>query len=178
MRPRELERFFLDRGLDVYTPKAQNKPHHWWVQLKSGPYDLEHNIPLLMKIADDLRAQRVQGEQVDGRTVVAKLDSTRDIRGSFFAPMRWKDKHKELGNALEKEFGIAFKDNGNSFNSCFQFEGCFAVGSLRGRIKYYWKTLALVQSESVTQSVGMNMKALYYPSIRMGQALRESRDEG
>ena len=47
-----------------------------------------------------------------------------------------------------------------------------------GRIKFYWKSLALIQSESVTQSVGMNLKSLYYPSVRMNLALRESREKG
>ena len=44
------------------------------------------------------------------------------------------------------------------------------------RVKYYWKTLALLQSDSATKSLGINMRAIYYPTVRMGQALRESRD--
>ena len=46
------------------------------------------------------------------------------------------------------------------------------------RVKIYWKTLQLLQSESVTKSVGMNTKAMFYPTMRMGQALIESREEG
>ena len=42
----------------------------------------------------------------------------------------------------------------------------------------YFKSLALIQSESVTKSLGMNTNAFFYPSVRMGQALSESRDEG
>ena len=38
--------------------------------------------------------------------------------------------------------------------------------------------MALIQSESVSQSIGMNMKGLYYPSVRMNQVLRECRDVG
>ena len=46
------------------------------------------------------------------------------------------------------------------------------------RVKYYWKSLALIQSESVMQSIGMNMKALFYPTVRMNLALRESQEQG
>ena len=109
---------------------------------------------------------------------MTKLDSTRDLMGSFYAIQDWRKLHSELAEALECEFGAKFKDNGNSFNSCFQFEGKFAQGQLLGRIKYYWKSLSLVQSESVSQSIGMNMRALFYPSVRMNLALRESRNEG
>ena len=52
------------------------------------------------------------------------------------------------------------------------------LGELHCRVKYYWKNLALLQSESVVKSLGMNTKGLFYPSVRMGQALSESRCEG
>ena len=73
---------------------------------------------------------------------------------------------------------MPLRNNGNSFDSCFQYEGRFKHGELHCRIKYYWKSLALLQSETVAKSLGMNTKALFYPSVRMGQALVESRDEG
>ena len=50
--------------------------------------------------------------------MLSKLDSTRDLRGSFYAPGDWKKKHQELAKALEREFGVPFRDNGNSFASC------------------------------------------------------------
>ena len=45
------------------------------------------------------------------------------------------------------------------------------------KIKVYWKSLALVQSETAAKSIGMNMKGLFYPNIRMGKALKESINE-
>ena len=42
------------------------------------------------------------------------------------------------------------------------------------RIKIYWKSLALLQSETAAKSIGMNMKGLFYPNMRMGKALKES----
>ena len=45
------------------------------------------------------------------------------------------------------------------------------------KVKVYWKTLALIQSESAYKSMGMNMKGLFYPNIRMGKALQESVNE-
>ena len=110
--------------------------------------------------------------------MIAKIDSTRDLGGSFYAQGDWKEKHRELAKVLEREFGCPFKDNGNSFSTCFQFEGQPDSSMLWLRIKIYWKSLALFQSESVTKSLGMNTKAIYYPTVRMGQALSESREVG
>ena len=73
---------------------------------------------------------------------------------------------------------MAFHDNGNSFETCFQFVGHTKKDELDIRIKVYWKSLAYIQSESVMKSLGMNMKSIYFPSIRMGMALRESQDLG
>ena len=53
----------------------------------------------------------------------------------------WKKKHAELAEALEDEFVVPFRDNGNSFESCFQFEATLARDNLRIRVKYYWKSL-------------------------------------
>ena len=36
----------------------------------------------------------------------------------------------------------------------------------------------MMQSESVQKSLGMNYKSLFYPSVRMGLALREAQKEG
>ena len=110
--------------------------------------------------------------------VVTKVDVTRDLKGSLYARDDWKEKHQELAAALEEKFDTTFRDNGNSFDSCFQFVGRDLSGLLSMRIKYYWKNLSLFQSESVQKSLGMNTKAIFYPSMRMGKALRESKDEG
>ena len=50
-----LERFLKERGLDVYTPTMRGNLRLWWVQFASGPFDLEHNIPKLMKMAEEFR---------------------------------------------------------------------------------------------------------------------------
>ena len=75
------------------------------------------------------------------------------------------------------EFESGFKDNGNSFQSCFQFEGREPHGHLHVRVKYYSKFLALVQSETVQKNVGMNMRAIFYPTARMNNIQRESKGE-
>ena len=62
---------------------------------------------------------------------------------------------------LKKWFGTSFKDNGNSYDTCFQFVGNSPEGQLQIRVKYYWKTMALIQSETVMKSIGMNMKGLF-----------------
>ena len=82
-------------------------------------------------------------EETTSRPVLCKLDATRDLKGAFFVPGNWRAKHKELGKELSKYFNMSFKDNGNSMNSCFQFEGGWDR-LLRIKIKYYWKTLELL----------------------------------
>ena len=103
---------------------------------------------------------------------------SRDLAGSFYAPHDWKKTWNQLATELMKLFDLRFKDNGNSFNSCFQFVAQTSDGELIIRIKIYWKTLALLQSETVQKATGMKLRGLYYPDIRMRQALRDSRETG
>ena len=65
----------------------------------------------------------LRGKQdVEVPVVLAKLDVTRHLKGSFYAPVNSKLKHKELALKLEEKFNIPFVDNGNSLSTCFQFE--------------------------------------------------------
>ena len=76
--------------------------------------------------------------------VLLTMDMTRDFAGSFYAPGDWKIKHQQLATELMKLFDLTLKDNGNSFNSCFQYVAQRKDGELGIRIKIYWKTLALL----------------------------------
>ena len=70
------------------------------MQLASGPYDLEHNILILKETCQGLRQQHMDRQSgFDGPTL-HKLDATRDLRGSFYAPKDWKMKYRELNEAL------------------------------------------------------------------------------
>ena len=182
---RQLQQMLKDHGLDVKQPVSQQTPGRFWVQIATGPLDLPHNAPLLRTAIDALRMVGSQTDRAqpevphhEGPPTLGKLDVTRDVAGSFYAKGDWKEQHKVIKEALQNEFGAIFRDNGNSFDTCFQFVGTYIVGLLDLRIKLYWKGLALVQSESVTKAVGMNMKGLFYPSIRMRKALRESQNRG
>ena len=112
------------------------------------------------------------------KPILSKFDATRDLGGAFYAPGDWKEKHRELALALKGEFGVTFRDNGNSFNSCFQFEGQHYELPLQIRIKFYYKHLQLLQSESAAKAVGMNLKGIFYPNLRMGRTLKESALDG
>ena len=72
---------------------------------------------------------------------VIKIDATRDIGGFFYAGSDWRTKHRRLCDALEQQFGTTFRDNGNSFDTCFQFVGAHPVDFLPMRVKIYNKTL-------------------------------------
>ena len=90
------------------------------------------------------------GQEDEASPTLTKLDSTRDLGGTLYAQGDYRNKHRELAQALELEFGCPFRDNGNSFASCLQFEGQPEGGQLHMRVKYYCKSLALFQSESVS----------------------------
>ena len=83
-------------------------------------------------------------EDAEALTILSKLDSTRDLAGSFYALNDWKEKYKELRKALSTKIEVDWRDNGNSFNSCFQYEGWAPEGRLHMRVKFYFKTLALM----------------------------------
>ena len=82
--------------------------------------------------------------------------------------------YRQLGEALKQRFGTAFHDNSNSFDSCFQFVAQEKIGLHDVRVKYYCKTMELIQSESVMKSLGSNLKGIYYSNVLMGRALQES----
>ena len=53
--------------------------------------------------------------------IVYQLDATKDIKGTFFAKELVEEIHDNLRQKLEKSLDCKLSDNGNSFNTCFQF---------------------------------------------------------
>ena len=53
---------------------------------------------------------------------VLQFDATIDVGGTFYVPDGWRQKHEELLQALQERFHAVFHNNGNSFESCFQFQ--------------------------------------------------------
>ena len=126
----ELRRILKDHGLDVKPPREQKSPGSYWLQLASGPYDLVKNTQLLRVVVDQLRQITIQRSSRRSKTsedqhkaVLTKLDYTRDIAVTFYAPGPWKIKHEMLRKKLETLFNMHFFDNGNSMASCYQFQG-------------------------------------------------------
>ena len=138
---------------------------------------MSHNLPILRQATEILSDQQSLSEEDEEQPVLTKLDSTRDLRGALFVPGNWRSKHKELCALLGKWMDTTFKDNGNSFNSCLQFVGKASEGSLLINVKYYWKTLALFQSETAAKAIGMNTRGLFCPHVRMSRVLKETSNE-
>ena len=99
--------------------------------------------------------------------MLAQYDATRDILGTFYCLGDWRKKYEDLRVALEEHFGFGFKDNGNSFASCFQFVEEARPGRMPRRIKVYNKFLVFLQSETAKKGIGMNLKAIYYSDAGM-----------
>lgn len=175
---RDLKGFLKDHELDVNTPKPMNIPNCFWIQFASSLDGLDHNGPLLEKAAEELSRKRIQGAKGDARPSLFIIDITRDIDHTFFAPGDWKQKYHELQEKLNDIFETVFIDNGNSFDTCFQYVELNRSGLIHIRIKIYNKLLALFQSDGVRKSLGMNTKGIYYPSINMNKALIQAKDVG
>ena len=80
---------------------------------------------------------------------VVQFDATLDVGGTFYVLDGWRQKHEELLQALQERFHAVFRNNGNSFVSCFQFQQAPQGNRLSLRIKVYNKVNALLFSESV-----------------------------
>ena len=76
--------------------------------------------------------------------VLAQIDMTRDLRGTFFAIGDWPIKQKQLQSLLEKAFKIKLHRGKNCFNSCFQFLENDSNSHLYRRFKVYNKVLQLL----------------------------------
>ena len=83
------------------TPLAKRAPGSFWFQLSSGPGDLVNVMPRLQRARDTIENLREVDLGLGERPVLAKLDFTRDLSGSFYAPKDWKSKHREVASALE-----------------------------------------------------------------------------
>ena len=141
--------FLKEEGLEIIPPHSRGG-NNFWVQLKGGQVSVEHNIPILKSVVEkhhrlfplELRSTS-GGENEERKPCLTKLDTTRDIGGFFFAGTNWKVKHNQLKKELSRFFGVDFVDNGNSFDTCFQFVGQQSVGHLFVRVKYYNKGLEM-----------------------------------
>ena len=129
---------------------------------------------MLKTVVDLVRQLEPAGHPSEGQAVLQKIDSSRDVGGTFFARYCWKQKLKQFAQALGDEFGTVFRNNGNSFDSCFQLVGQHPELDLELRVKPYWKTAQLLQSETVIKTVGMNTKGLFFPTMEMQRKLQES----
>ena len=109
---------------------------------------------------------------------MAQFDATRDLKGTFYAPGDIRAEYHKLRKAIEERLLISLKSNGNSFNTCFQYIEAESADSLYRRIKIYFKGLAMLQSQTPSMRLGMNTNALFAPTMRMLQALRETMQQG
>ena len=95
-----LQRMLKEHGLDVLQPLGKNRRGCFWVTFRSGPFTLEHNLPLLETEVDSVRRLDPPGHPAEGIAVLQKLDSSRDIAGFFYAPTDWKGKLQLLAEEL------------------------------------------------------------------------------
>lgn len=78
-------------------------------------------MPFLKVVIEKLQIMFPLSEEEEPKPFLKKLDTTWDIGGTLYAGEDWKEFHTMLESALSHKFGIPFKDNGNSFDTCLQF---------------------------------------------------------
>ena len=76
-------------------------------------------------------------------TVLNQFDVARDYKCTFYAANNWRYHHCALQGLLCESFETEFKDDGNSFESCFIFKEKYQKGKLYKKIKIYNKILDL-----------------------------------
>ena len=109
---------------------------------------------------------------------ISCLEVTQDLTGFFYGGENWKASWHELCDALDLHLESHFKDNHNSFQSCFQFVEKESFKKVYRRVKVYNKLLALLQSRTVKMPLGINTNEIFDPSLKFGQELQEAVQKG
>ena len=78
------------------------------------------------------------------RVNMPQFDCTLDTAGTFWVSADWRKVYKRLKQALEDQFMLDLKDNGNSFTSCFQYEEDAKPDRPSMRIKVYNKLVSMI----------------------------------
>ena len=104
-------------------------PYYRFVQLYDGDYDMKYVLEKLYKVMTDIRKEVIEAKAKKWETYVdpkckkephmLQIDITQDFKGSFWGGNNWKNKYIELKEKLDETFNTTFKDNKNSFVSCF-----------------------------------------------------------
>ena len=74
---------------------------------------------------------------------ICQFDASRDLKGIFFDPSNNKEKYKKLMKHLAVKLKTCLSNNGNSFNTCYQFVEEVSFLNLYRRIKIYCKSVAM-----------------------------------
>ena len=142
------------------------------------PRDLDVLHGKLRDVVLDMRRMNRERDCADIDVHLPQFDVTRDLGGCFWAKGDWRRKHEAIRKALQSEFKTVLRNNGNSMQSCFQFEETPRPDRPSIRIKVYDKLLSLMQHETVQKRIGMNTSTLYYPSLHLNKTLKEFKHEG
>jgi len=59
---KRLHSMLKELGLDVTMPIAKRRRGSFWLKLKSGPYGMTHNLPLLKQATETLATRRLGAE--------------------------------------------------------------------------------------------------------------------
>lgn len=76
--------------------------------------------------------------------LLAKFDATRDLKGTFYVTGELEKKYIALKLLLERRFKTKLSGNGNTHQSCLQFDEWPAETSYFRRFKVYNKVLQLL----------------------------------
>ena len=177
-RDSDLRSYLLGKEIEVNVRPGMARPPYKFVQHSDGPMDIHHLHSRLGTSVRDLRRRYIERGLGDQDVILPQFDVTRDVGGCFWVQDDWRQKHEALKKALQNEFQTVLRNNGNSHESCFQFEERARPDRPSMRIKIYNKIMSLLQSESVKKAVGMNTNLLYYPSAHMQKTLQEFKYEG
>ena len=91
------------------------------MQLASGPYDVRYTLSCLSNAVDEARLGESTVKTDKRGSFIAQFDATRDLKGTFYSLDPIQYYYNALKEQLEESFSIKLKNNGNTFNTCFQY---------------------------------------------------------
>ena len=91
------------------------------MQLASGPFDIRYTLSCLSNAVEKARLGESTVKTDKRESFIAQFDATRELKGTFYSLDPIQDYCNAMKDRLEDSFSIKLKNNGNTFNTCFQY---------------------------------------------------------
>ena len=117
-----LQAFIKSRRLECHPARMTSSNGYFFLQQCEGPFTVGYALQVLKDIVIDMSMQLSKAKIARPEPILAQIDMTRDLRGTFFIIDDWPNKAAVMKTMMEQAFDTKLKLWRNSFSSCLQFE--------------------------------------------------------